>query len=607
MNIDKLLNQVEKPTRYIGHEINAVYKDLATVALRYLHGFPDVYDVGMSHLGSHILYGAINQQADIYCERLYAPWVDMEALMARYDVPLFSIETQTPLREFDVIGFTLQYELSYSNILHMLRLGGIAPAKASRTAADPLIIAGGPCAYNPEPLADIVDVFLIGEGEVLLLDFLNYIKDNRARLSRDELLIGAAQIPGVYVPELYRVSYAADGTIAAFEPLDPRAPRKIVKQIVRDLNTSYYPHKMLVPFGSSVHNRAVVEVFRGCTAGCRFCQAGMIYRPVREKSVETIVETTAQILAETGFEEVALSSLSTLDHSGIERIIEQIMARHQADRVGVSLPSLRLDSLSVKVLSDIQKVRKTGLTFAPEAGTQRLRDVINKGVSESDIYQTLEKVFALGWQRVKLYFMMGLPTETDQDIAGIVDIARQIKQIYQRQRTTKKALSLTVSTSVFVPKGFTPFQWYGQEGIATIQQKQAYLRDALKKLKVTYNYHDVYTSRIEAVFARGDRRLGQVLLAAEANGCKFDGWEEFFDYQKWQQAITEAGLTIDFYANRERSADEILPWQHIDCGVSKQFLQREYNRAKRAEVTVNCRAGCVNCGVNSGMLEVDCP
>ncbi len=607
MNIDRLLNQVEKPTRYIGHEINAVYKDLATVKLRYLHSFPDVYDVGMSHLGSHILYGVVNEQADIYCERLYAPWVDMEALMQQYDVPLFSIETQTPLAQFDVIGFTLQYELSYSNIIHMLKLGGIDPDKTRRTANDPLIIAGGPCAYNPEPLADIVDVFLIGEGEDLLVDFLNLIKVQKGKLDRAEMLIAAAQLPGVYVPQLYRVDYHADGTIAQFEPLDPRAPRRIVKQIVRDLNQAYYPHKMLVPFGSAVHNRAVVEVFRGCTAGCRFCQAGMIYRPVREKSVETIVATTAKILEETGFEEVALSSLSTLDHSGIESIIEQIMSRYEAQKVGVSLPSLRLDSLSVKVLSDIQRVRKTGLTFAPEAGTQRLRDVINKGVSEDDIYQTLEKVFALGWQRVKLYFMMGLPTESDDDIAGIVEIARQIREIYWRVRTTKKALSLTVSTSVFVPKGFTPFQWYGQEGIATIKQKQYYLKEQLKKLKVTYNYHDVYTSRIEAVFARGDRRLGKVLLAAERMGCKFDGWEEFFDYEKWQQAIEQAGLSIDFYANRERAEDEILPWQHIDCGVTKQFLWREYQRAQRAEITLNCRTKCVNCGVNSGMLGGDCP
>ncbi len=607
MNIDKLLNQVEKPMRYIGHEINAIYKDLATVKLRYLHSFPDVYDVGMSHLGSHILYGVVNEEADIYCERLYAPWVDMEAQMQRYGVPLFSIETQTPIAQFDVIGFTLQYELSYTNIIHMLKLGGIEPEKAKRTAKDPLIIAGGPCAYNPEPLADIVDVFLIGEGEALLVDFLNYIKENKARLPYEELLVGAAQLPGVYVPQLYKVDYNDDGTIALFEPTDPRVPRTIVKQIVRDLDNAYYPHKMLVPFSGSVHNRAVVEVFRGCTAGCRFCQAGMLYRPVREKSVETIVETTSKILEETGFEEVALSSLSTLDHSGIESIIEQLIEKYQDEKIGVSLPSLRLDSLSVKVLSDIQKVRKTGLTFAPEAGTQRLRNVINKGVNESDIYDTLEKVFALGWQRVKLYFIMGLPTENDEDIAGIVEIAKRVKQIYKQVRTTKKALSLTISTSVLVPKAFTPFQWFGQEGIASIRQKQFRLKDALKALKVTYNYHDVYTSHIEGVFARGDRRLGKALLIAEQNGCKYDGWEEFFDYQKWQQAISDAGLSTDFYANRERDLDEILPWEHIDCGVTKQFLAREYARAKRAEVTVNCRERCLNCGINSGLVGGDCP
>lgn len=608
MNLDRILNRVEKPTRYIGNEINAVHKDLSTVSLRYLHAFPDVYEVGMSHLGSHILYGAVNNEPTLYCERVYAPWIDMDQQLVENDIPLFSLETKSAMHVFDVVGFTLQYELSYSNIVHMLKLGGIEPEKARRSNDAPLIVAGGPCAYNPEPLADIVDIFMIGEGETMIIDLLNYVRDYRGRIDHREFLIGAAQIAGVYVPELYEVSYHQSGTISQFIPCDPRVPQKVVKQIIRNLDDAYYPTDVIVPFGDTVHDRAVVEVFRGCTAGCRFCQAGMIYRPVREKSKQTIIDTAEQMLKNTGYQEVALSSLSTLDHSEIEAVIAALIDRYEDQKIGISLPSLRLDSLSVDVLKDIQKVRKTGLTFAPEAGTQRLRDVINKGVSDEDIDNTIQQVFQLGWHRVKLYFMLGLPTETMEDVDGIVAIAKRLVDYYRSldKSIARKKLTITVSTSTFVPKPFTPFQWVAQDDSATIIEKQQRLKALFKGLPVTYNYHDMQTSLIESVFARGDRRLGAVILEAEKRGCRFDGWEEHFNYDTWCQVIADCGLSVEFYANRQRQLDEILPWDHIDCGVTKDFLIREYNNALAGIVTPDCRGNCVACGINVGAVGGNC-
>ncbi|NPE22870.1 TIGR03960 family B12-binding radical SAM protein [Fusibacter sp. A1] len=608
MNLDRLLKRVEKPTRYIGHEVNAVYKELDKIKLRYLHGFPDVYEVGMSHLGSHILYGAVNEEETMYCERLYAPWIDMEKELVAENVPLFSIETKSPMRDFDVIGFTLQYELSYTNIVRMLKLGHISPVKANRTSDDPIIIAGGPCAYNPEPLADIIDLFLLGEGETMLVDYLKHHEANYKAMDRREFLIEAAQIPGVYVPELYDVSYKEDGTIDAFTPNDARVPKKVVKQIIHDMNLAYYPEKIVVPYGDTVHDRAVVEIFRGCTAGCRFCQAGMIYRPVREKDTQRVIEIAEKIIENTGYEEIALTSLSTLDHSDVKNMIFKLIEKYEKDKIGISLPSLRLDSLSVDVLKEIQKVRKTGLTFAPEAGSQRLRDVINKGVTDEDIDNTVTKVFESGWSRVKLYFMLGLPTEQMEDVEGIEQIGKRLVRSYKEvtKGLKRKPLTMTISSSTFVPKPFTPFQWYGQEGRESIQEKQNYLREAFKGTPIKYNYHDMKTSIVEAVFARGDRRLGAAILEAEERGCHYDGWEEFFKYYTWMEVFEDLGIDVAFYANRERELTEVLPWDHIDVGVTKEFLSREYTQAKLAKTTVDCRRNCVGCGINSGEIGGIC-
>lgn len=609
MNLDAILKRVEKPSRYIGHEVNAIYKPLEEVRVRYLHAFPDVYEVGISHLGSHILYGAFNEVPHYACERVYAPWIDMERELVERNVPLFSLETKTPIAEFDFIGFTLQYELSYTNIIRMLKLGGIAPEKNKRTKKDPLIIAGGPCAYNPEPLADIVDVFLIGEGETLLLDFAHHYETHYHQVDRRTFMEGVAQIEGVYVPELYDVSYKADGTIDHMLPNSTKAPVKVVKRIVEDMNKAYYPEKFIVPYGDAVHDRAVIEVFRGCTKGCRFCQAGMIYRPIRERSKEEVARLAETVIEHSGYEEIALSSLSTLDHSEIKDMIFDLVERFEAQKVGISLPSLRMDSFSVEVLQAVQKVRKTGLTFAPEAGSQRLRDVINKGVTDDNIDETLRQVFELGWSRVKLYFMLGLPTETMEDVQGIIDIAKRLIKMYKVMTAGEKVkgLTLTVSTSTFVPKPFTPFQWYGQESMTSVVEKQQLLRETFRDTRVKYNYHDVKTSFVEAVFARGDRRLGQALIAAENRGAHFDGWEEHFNFHRWMDVFQSLGIDPEFYVTRERSLDEVFPWDIIDCGVDKAFLSREYTLAKQAKTTPDCRENCIGCGVNTGDLGGVCP
>ncbi len=608
MNLQRLLNRVEKPTRYIGGEINSVIKSHDDVSLKYLHAFPDVYEVGMSHLGSHILYGVVNQHPNYVAERVYTPWPDMEAQLLENDVRLFSLETKTPMSDFDIVGFTLQYELSYTNILHMLKLGGINPDKSKRTEKDPLIIAGGPCAYNPEPMADILDIIMIGEAEEMLPEFLAYYDTMFNVLPRDEFLIGASAIKGVYVPELYDVTYHDDGTLKSMAPIDPRVPKKVVKRIIGDMDKAYYPEELIIPFGDAVHDRAVVEIFRGCTAGCRFCQAGMVYRPVREKSKDRIVETVSTLLENTGYEEVSLTSLSTMDHTEIDEVIHELIDKYEDQKIGVSLPSLRLDSLSVDVLTDIQKVRKTSLTFAPEAGTQRMRDVINKGVTDEDIDGTIGEVFSLGWDRVKLYFMLGLPTETFEDVDGIRQIARRLVALYKEktQGQKRKGVSITVSTSTFVPKPFTPFQWFGQSDAETIKGYQKHLADALRKGPISYKYHDMKTSHIEAVFARGDRRLGKALLHAEATGRKFDGWEEHFDYEAWLEVFKDTGIDVDFYATRHRAEDELFPWDFIDAGVTKEFLLREWDRAQKAKTSIDCRKGCIKCGINEGEVGGMC-
>lgn len=601
--LEPLLYRVEKPARYIGEEMNMVKKEITPGMVRYGFAFPDVYEVGMSHLGMHILYQLKNEQEDMFCERVFTPWPDMEALMRENGLPLHTLETYTPVKELDFLGFTLQYELSYTNILNMLDLGGIPLLAKDRTEADPIILAGGPCAYNPEPLAEIVDVFIIGEGEEVNLEVLRLFKDF-GKGKRQEFLRAAAKIKGVYVPSLYEVAYNEDGTLASFEPKFDDVPKTIQKRILQVFNEAFFPENFLVPNIDTVHDRAMVEIFRGCTRGCRFCQAGMIYRPIRERSVDNIMNIVEALVKNTGFEELSLTSLSTLDHSKIEEIIHRLVEKYEDQKIGISLPSLRLDSFSVDILTEIQKIRKTGLTFAPEAGTQRLRDVINKGVNESDLTAAMEQIFALGWNKVKLYFMMGLPTETTEDLEGINELAEKVCYLHKITPIGQRmdGLTVTVSASCFVPKPFTPFQWFPQDKMEVFEEKQRHLKSVIRNKKIKFNYHEAKSSVVEAVFARGDRRVGKALVAAWENGCRFDGWIEYFDYDKWMAAFEQTGISVDFYAHRARSYDELLPWDHIDCGVTKEFLIRENEDALAGKTTNDCREGCTACGINTGLI-----
>ncbi|MBA1335237.1 MAG: Fe-S oxidoreductase [Firmicutes bacterium] len=598
--IDRLLETVEKPTRYIGGEYNSVHKGSRDVEIRFAFAFPDVYEIGMSHLGLRILYYLINQREDTWCERVFAPWSDMEEIMRREDIPLFALESRDPVKEFDLIGFTLQYEMSYTNVLNMLNLAGIPQLSRDRGLEHPFVIGGGPCAYNSEPLADFFDFFVLGEGEEVIGAVLDLYKQWKSDgKSRGEFLEMAAGLEGVYVPSLYSVEYNSNGTVKGIAPLNGSYPARIKKVIIEDFDAVYFPDRIIVPYMDIVHDRAILELFRGCTRGCRFCQAGMVYRPVREKKPETLMRQAEKLIESTGYEEISLASLSTSDYTQLSPLVRDMIERFGSQGVGISLPSLRIDSFSLDLINEIQKVRKTGLTFAPEAGTQRLRDVINKGVTEEDLLESVGNAFRCGYSTVKLYFMVGLPTETIGDVKGIKDLAyRVIDRYYEADKQSRgKGLKITVSTSCFVPKPFTPFQWEPQDTMELFNKKQDFLKQELRHRAITYNWHQPETSFLEAVFARGDRRLCKVLLKAWGNGCRFDGWMEHFNFKAWMEAFRECGVDPDFYALRRRDYDEFLPWDHIDIGVSKEFLVSEHKKALEGKTTPHCRDGCVNCGI----------
>lgn len=596
--IDRILKKVQKPGRYSGGELNSVMKHKEEVAIRFAFCFPDLYEVGMSHLGMKLLYGLFNAQEDMWCERVFLPDTDMEAAMRENEIPLFALESRDPLREFDFIGFTLQYELSFTAVLHMLDLAGLPLRAADRDDSCPLVIAGGPCACNPEPLADFIDLFTLGEGEEVSLELMELYRRHKAKgFVKRVFLREAAEIEGVYVPSLYDVSYHGDGTVAAITPLDGVRPT-VRKRIILDMDRVYYPEYFVVPFIDIVHDRAMSEIFRGCIRGCRFCQAGFIYRPVREKSPETISRQSRALCESTGYEEFSLSSLSTSDYSKIEELLPELVGWAEQEHTNISLPSLRVDGFSEELANQLNVLRRSGLTFAPEAGTQRLRDAINKNVTEQEVLDTCGKAFAGGWTAVKLYFMLGLPTETLEDVAGIAELGQKIVNLYYANpnKPKGKGVTVSISCSCFVPKPFTPFQWDPQDTREMLEEKQKHLVSSVTTKKISLSYHDSQTSFLEAVFARGDRRLGAVIEEAYRRGCRRDSWSEHFHLDAWMEVFRDLGLDPAFYANRRRSYDEILPWDHLDYGVTKAFLKRESEKARESRTTPNCRQACSGCG-----------
>lgn len=607
---DDILCKVEKPSRYVGGELNQVIKNPKDVNIRFAFCFPDVYEVGMSHLGTRILYHTINERKNTYCERVFAPWPDMETLMRKSDIKLFTLETKTPLDQFDMLGFTLQYEMSYTNILNMLDMSGITIRASERGEDEPIIMAGGPCAYNPEPLYDIVDFFEIGEGEEMMDDVLEVYAKHKAngKVNKKEFLREISHIGGIYVPSLYDVSYNEDGTIREFTPKYEDVPAKVKKRIVNNFDKVSFPDEMIVPYTYIVHDRVVLETARGCTNGCRFCQAGMIYRPVREKTTNTLIEQARKALKATGYDEVSLASLSICDYSNIQNLISSLVLEHEADKVGIALPSIRVDAFSVDLIKEIQKVRKTGLTFAPEAGSQRMRDIINKGLTEERILEAAKSAFESGWSTIKLYFILGLPYETTEDAAGIGELAEKMADVYFGipKDVRNKGLKITVSTSILVPKPFTPFQWAPMARPEIVDERIKAVRGAIKSRSIVYNYHEQETSFMEAVFARGDRRTCDVLIKAFEKGAKFDGWSEYFNMEIWNEAMEECNLDSEFYVYREREYDEILPWDFIDIGVNRKYMERENEKAKKAELTKNCLEGCTGCGINVNFKEGKC-
>ncbi|EOR22837.1 MULTISPECIES: TIGR03960 family B12-binding radical SAM protein [Clostridium] len=605
---DHILHKVEKPSRYVGGELNQVIKNPEDVDIRFAFCFPDVYEVGMSHLGTRILYHTINERKDTYCERVFAPWPDMEAELRKNEIPLMTLETKDPISEFDILGFTLQYEMSYTNILNMLDMANITIRASKRGEDEPIVMAGGPCAYNPEPLYDIVDFFEIGEGEEIMNEVLDIYKKYKGKGKKQEFLREISKIEGVYVPSLYEVTYKDDKTIKEFKPKFDDVPAKVKKRIVNNFDKVDFPLDMIVPYSEIVHDRVVLETSRGCTNGCRFCQAGMIYRPVREKTTNTLLDQARKMIDATGYQEVSLASLSICDYSDIQNLVSNLILEHSNKNVGVALPSIRVDAFSVDLIKEIQKVRKTGLTFAPEAGSQRMRDIINKGLTEERILEATKNAFESGWSTIKLYFMIGLPYEEIEDAAGIGELAEKMANVYYGIPKEKRAkgLKITVSTSILVPKPFTPFQWAPMARPDEIWNKIDAVKGAIKSRAINYNYHEQKTSFMEAVFARGDRRTCELLIKAFEKGAKFDGWSEYFNFDVWMEAMKECNIDEDFYVYRDRNYDEILPWDFIDIGVNRKYLEIENEKAKKAELTQNCRKGCTGCGVNVNFKEGKC-
>lgn len=597
--IDKILMSVKKPVQYTGGELGMVKKDPVEVDIRFAFCFPDNYEVGMSHLGMKILYHLLNERADTYCERVFAPWPDMEEKMRENGMKLFSLETKTDVCDFDIVGFTLMYELSYSNVINMLDLAGVPLTSAARGDGMPFVCAGGACAYNPEPLAEIIDFFIMGEGEEVMGELMDaYTAWKQSGAPREAYLEAICEIEGIYVPAFYDVTYREDGTIQSFEPNRPCAKKKIRKRIVRDFAKSYFPETLVVPYGETVHDRVTLEIFRGCIRGCRFCQAGYVYRPVREKNADELVSLAKKLVGMTGYEEISLCSLSTSDYSQLAELTNGLLEEAKAKKVNLSLPSLRIDNFSLDLMEKVQTVRKSGITFAPEAGSQRLRDVIKKGITEQNILDSASMIFKGGWTNVKLYFMIGLPTETEEDLAGIGDLAKKVLDAYYAvpKQERRGMPRISVSASTFVPKPFTPFQWEAQDDIETIYEKQRLVRSAMKSKQIKFSWHDAEVSFLEGVFARGDRRLSRVLLEAHKNGCKFDGWNEYFDFAMWMKSFENCGVDPKFYNQRKRSFDEILPWDHIDVGVGKKFLEKEACLAYEETLSPNCREQCLHCG-----------
>lgn len=601
---DEILLKIDKPARYIGGEVNSIMKDRERVDIRFAMCFPDVYEIGMSHLGIQILYDMLNQFEDTWCERVYSPWMDLDEIMRKEHIPLFALESQDPVKNFDFLGITIQYEMCYTNILQVLDLSGIPIFAKDRTWEDPIVIGGGPCSYNPEPLAPFFDLFYIGEGETQYRVLLDLYKDYRDMgKSRRDFLLEAGKLPGIYAPQFYETTYHDDGTIADFYPTEPGLPKTITKELVTELSDTYYPAKPVVPFMKVTQDRVVLEIQRGCIRGCRFCQAGQLYRPVRERSLEFLEKYALEMLKATGHEEISLSSLSSSDFSKLPELMDYLIDICKERRVNISLPSLRIDAFSLDVMSKVQDVKKSSLTFAPEAGTQRMRNVINKGLTDEVILNGAKLAFEGGWNKVKLYFMLGLPTETEADARGIAELSNEIAKLYYETVPKEKRngkVQITASTSFFIPKPFTPFQW------APMCTKEQFLDKAhtvktavleqLNKKSIKYNWHEADVSVLEGILARGDRRVADVIYMAYKRGCIYDAWGEYYKHDVWMECFDACGLSVDFYTTRERSLDEKFPWDFISCGVTKEFLKREWQRALKEEVTPNCKLACQGCG-----------